>query len=93
MKLPRLLKATFRDYDSGDPWGRVMAWRFALADLLAFRHGQRVQGFRPSPFGPDTTAPEFQELRRGRWALSTLTRFGRCLERLEEIHRAAGRDY
>ena len=69
-----------------------MAWRYALADYLTAQ-GQRVPDFRPSPLGADTSSPEFQELRRGRWAVSTLTRFERVLERLESIHRAAGRDY
>lgn len=92
-KLPRLLRQAFRAGDSGDPWGRVMAWSYAVADLLTFKQGQARAGFRPSPLGPYTSAPEYRVLRRGRWSTQTLKHFERCLRRLEEIHRAAGRDY
>lgn len=93
--LPLSLRREYRATKDGDAWGRVMSWRFALADYLTTR-GLPVPAswqFRQSPFGPDKSSYEYQALNRRNDAPGTLARFGAALARLDNICRAAGRDY
>lgn len=67
--------------DSGDPWGTCMAWLFATADYMTTR-GLPVPDewqFRPSPFGADTEAYEFQLLQEAAPTEEALQLFGRGL--------------
>ena len=47
---------------SGDLFGHVQGWRFALADYLTFEWGESIPGFWPSDFGPDEDVHEYETL-------------------------------
>lgn len=90
------LKQEFRLTDSGDSWGSVMAWWFAVADEIYFGRDFEVPGewrFRPSPLGSQND-PEMYETECVREASDeALQRFGAVLTRYASMLRAAGKDY
>ena len=78
---------------TGDEFGWVQGWRFALCDYLTSVWGESVPGFRQGVFGPEEDAYEYQELMEilpgpaeCRYAL-------RILDRYREWLRIAGKDY
>lgn len=87
------LKQEFRLGDVGDPWGNCMAWLFAIADVLHFEHDGAPMAwqFRPSPFGPDYGAPEYETAVK--CSKEDLTAFGNLLNRYSDLLRRQGRDY
>ena len=91
MNTRKAIRQSWRDSYSGDPWGRVMAWKYAVADAMVFKFGMRVPGFRPSPLGPERN--EIYALVNRQLTRRTIIRLWKILDRLESIHRAAGRDY
>lgn len=93
--LPFALRHEFRMGNTGDPWGRVMSWSFALADYMIHRDIPVPASwrFRQSPFGPDRTSWEWKALAWRNDSPATLARFARALERLRRACEQAGRDY
>jgi hypothetical protein len=91
------LRAAYRLSDVGDPYGRLMAWRFGLAERLHFDGPGCPSGWRYRPgagqHGPDPDSWEYAELRASRASWAQLIRFGEALSRLETRIRAAGLDY
>lgn len=91
------LKEQFRvTVDSGDPWGSVMAWRFAICDYLTFE----TQTGAPSDWeykaghgGPDVESFEYQTLLELQPDPRSLEAFGNLLKRAAEILDARGYAY
>lgn len=94
-KIPDSFRAEYNLGDSGDPWGRVMAWRFALANYLC-RYGKPIPHeweYSPGAFGPACEGYEYDVLKSRRYGAKTLARIGEVLFRLARILEAQGRDY
>lgn len=91
-KLPKAIRYEFHLSYDGDAWGRVMQWRFALADYLTHR-GRYVPHFRQAPMGPDRSDYVWKFLAKRNDALPTLEKLHACLERLADILREQGKDY
>jgi hypothetical protein len=89
VKIPASFRQAWKESDDGDKWGNCQQWRFTLADALTTK-GHRPAQFRPSPSGPETDWSYFMVLR---YSTATLKHLWAVLERLANIHRAAGRDY
>lgn len=92
---------TMRDtFDGGDAWGSVMAWHFAIADVMTEIDASRVPAeweFSQSPFGANTEAYEYQStleaMRDGGATLDDLIHAGNVLMRYAAQLQAAGQDY
>lgn len=94
--------------EDGDVFGNAMGWIGALADHLTFVMYQNTPeewGYRPSFFGPDTEAPEYEMLsdlyqndmqdthgREDLW-LQKIEHAGRVLNRLIDWYEHTGRSY
>lgn len=89
MKIPSSFRQAWKESDCGDKWGRVQAWRFAIADALTVK-GYRPAHFRPSPFGPDD-CEEYRLVKR--YAVKTLTHLWGVLDRLARLLESQGKDY
>lgn len=90
------LKSCFRaDYDSGDPWGSVMAWLFPIAEESFFNRDGAVADFLEfSPGAATEPEPGFMfadELRNA--SDSDLESFAELLHRFEQFCRAQNLDY
>lgn len=72
---------TMRDsFDGGDPWGSVMAWWFAVCDVISDIDPAQVPAaweFRQSPMGSDTESFEYEQI------LETMAADGVTLETLQ----------
>ena len=88
--------AVMRDeFGGGDTWGTVMAWRFAVAELLHFRHDVTVADFRPSPVLDDIQEDQWPDIYLAGMGLTTdeLVHADRCLGRYAAWLDAAGMSY
>lgn len=83
------------DYDSGDPWGSVMAWRFEIADEL-YRRGDEIPAeweYRPGAGGPDKDGDEFMAPPIKAIDSAGLRVFGNLMLNFANVIKAAGQDY
>lgn len=89
------LKAEFRLGYSGDPWGHVLGWLFAIADEMETnRNGAPVEWeFRQSPMGPDEESYEYCVLQQAPPSDNDLERFGNLLWRYRAKLKHLGKDY
>lgn len=79
--------------NDGDVFGTVQMWRFALCDYILDEFGINVPGFRPSAFGPERDAYEFQILSGARATLEECQYALKILDRARLIIGAEGMDY
>lgn len=92
---------TMRDtFDSGNAWGSVAAWHFAICDVIGEIDPDQVPEewqFRQSPFGADTEAYEYsaviETMAGDGVVLDDLIRAGNILHRYATQLRLAGLDY
>ena len=87
------LKNEFKLTNSGDNWGNVMQWLFAIADYLTFETNESVPDawqFRPSPFGADEESYVFQALKEMALPSDEVLQFGKVLFRVREYWKGKG---
>jgi len=91
-KLGQALKDFNMEYDSGDPWGSVMKWRFDIADELYRRCGETPAAweYKPGAFGPPD-ADEGCILCDLAW--DDLVTLGNLLLKFADMIKLAGKDY
>lgn len=80
-------------HDPYDEFGWVQGWRFALRDYLTHEWGERPEGFRSAPSGPDEDAWEYEALMEARTPPGDARYALTILNRYREWLRMAGRDY
>lgn len=88
-----LLGETLLTHDAWDQFGWVQGWRFAICDYLYFECGEYVDGFRPSPMGPNEDSYEFDILMNNEESVETCLYTLEILDRYREWLRIAGLDY
>ncbi|WP_395759459.1 hypothetical protein OIE82_27035 [Streptomyces althioticus] len=81
------------NHDPFDQFAWCQEWRFAIADYLTFNEGEYVNGFRPSPMGPDEDSFAYDTLKGERPSVEALRYAEKVLERFREWLRIAGEDY
>lgn len=91
------LKSEFRIASSGDAWGDVLHWWFAVAEEIHFNRPRllvpRDWQFQPSPMGMSSDPDDYAT---GAVALATddaLQRFGALLNRVAGALKRAGKGY
>jgi hypothetical protein len=87
-------------FDGGDPWGSVMGWWFAIADVITEIDASQVPSeweFHQSPFGANTEAFEYSEIletmRDDGVTLDDILHAGKVLTRYASQLKLAGKDY
>ena len=86
-------------FDSGDAWGSVLAWHFAIADVVHELVGHTPDSweFIPSPFGAEIDCYEYEAvieaMREDGATLDDLIPAGNVLQRYAAQLRLAGEDY
>jgi hypothetical protein len=88
-----LIKIMREDFDSGDQWGWVMSWLFALADYAMDESNKIVDGFKPSPMGPDSSSDQYQTLKAFNVSGDCAALTFDILSRYERILKAADLSY
>lgn len=97
-----ILEVMRDSFDSGDSWGSVLAWHFAIADVVYEIEGHTPDSweFTPSPFGAETDCYEYEaiievveELGGSGPSLDYLIHAGNVLQRYASQLRLAGEDY
>lgn len=86
-------------WDDGDKWSSVLAWHFAIADVVyeIVGHTPDSWEFTPSPFGAETECWEYETImeamREDGATLDDLIHAGNILQRYAAQLRLAGEDY
>ncbi len=94
------LKDEFKLTNSGDNWGNVMAWLFAIGDFITFETDECIPDswqFRPSPLGANEDCYVYQSLRHFAYekyvTTADILHFGKVLIRVRDILESKGESY